>query len=266
MATSERTGSHADLIDLQTAIRACRKCLEAGYAITPPPVVHGSQTAKVMTIGQAPGPTEVIAQRPFNAGSGRRLFQWLGQAGFDETWFRSTQAMLAVTRCYPGKGKGGHGDRVPSKEEQALCRPWLDQELALIQPKLIIPIGKLALGLFFDPRLSLEELIGTRHEIDGRVFIPLPHPISLGRSSQAMPVRSTNRMPVNARRLDTGGRPLLPLGLSGGSNGSSNDHNSSGNISRATSTLQCSRNGFYRLTLLRGHISNTHLSLCQGFC
>lgn len=164
------------LADLQLAIRACRKCLEAGYAITPPPVVHGSQTAKVMTIGQAPGPTEVIAQRPFNAGSGRRLFQWLGRAGFDETWFRSTQAMVAVTRCYPGKGKGGHGDRVPSKEEQALCRPWLDQELALIEPELIIPIGKLALGLFFDPRLSLEELIGTRHEIGGRVFIPLPHP------------------------------------------------------------------------------------------
>lgn len=164
------------LAQLHLAIRACRKCLEAGYAITPPPVVHGAHTAQIMTIGQAPGPTEVIAQRPFNAGSGRRLFQWLGQAGFDEAWFRSTQAMVAVTRCYPGKGKGGHGDRVPSKEEQALCRPWLDQELALIRPQLIIPIGKLALGLFFDTRLSLEELIGTRHEIDGRVFIPLPHP------------------------------------------------------------------------------------------
>jgi uracil-DNA glycosylase len=164
------------LAQLQLAIRACRKCLEAGYAITPPPVVHGARTAQIMTIGQAPGPTEVIAQRPFNAGSGRRLFQWLGQAGFDETWFRSTQAMVAVTRCYPGKGKGGHGDRVPSKEEQALCRPWLDQELALIRPELIIPIGKLALGLFFDTRLSLEELIGTRHEVDGRVVIPLPHP------------------------------------------------------------------------------------------
>lgn len=164
------------LAQLHLAIRACRKCLEAGYAITPPPVVHGAHTAQIMTIGQAPGPTEVIAQRPFNAGSGRRLFQWLGQAGFDEAWFRSTQAMVAVTRCYPGKGKGGHGDRVPSKEEQALCRPWLDQELALIRPQLIIPIGKLALGLFFDTRLSLEELIGTRHEIEGRVFIPLPHP------------------------------------------------------------------------------------------
>ncbi len=166
----------ARLAELQSAIRACRKCLEAGHAITPPPVVHGSPGARVMTIGQAPGPTEVVAQRPFNAGSGRRLFQWLGQAGFEEGWFRATQAMVAVTRCYPGKGKGGHGDRVPGKEEQALCRPWLDRELALLAPRLIIPIGKLAIGLYFDPGLALEDVIGTRHEFDGRVVIPLPHP------------------------------------------------------------------------------------------
>ncbi|MBL8094967.1 MAG: uracil-DNA glycosylase family protein [Anaerolineales bacterium] len=164
------------LAALHSALRGCRKCLEAGHAITPPPVVHGVFGARVMTIGQAPGPTEVVAQRPFNAGSGRRLFQWLGQAGFDEANFRATQAMVAVTRCYPGKGKGGHGDRVPGKDEQALCRPWLEQELALIQPQLIIPIGKLAIGLFFDLALALEDVIGTRHEINGRVVIPLPHP------------------------------------------------------------------------------------------
>ncbi len=173
---STLNSTHENLVQLQLAIRACRKCLEAGYAITPPPVVHGAHMAQIMTIGQAPGPTEVIAQRPFNAGSGRRLFQWLGQAGFDETWFRSTQAMVAMTRCYPGKGKGGHGDRVPSPEELALCRPWLDAELALIQPSLIIPIGKLAIGMFYDTRLALEAVIGTRLERDGRVIIPLPHP------------------------------------------------------------------------------------------
>ena len=176
MAIPERITASSTLADLQHAIRACRRCLEAGHAITPPPVVHGSAGARVMTIGQAPGPTEVVEQRPFNAGSGKRLFLWLGQAGFDETWFRTTQVMVAVTRCYPGKGKGGHGDRVPSKEEQALCRPWLDRELALFQPRLIIPIGKLAIGLYFDPALALEDVIGTRHEFDGRVVIPLPHP------------------------------------------------------------------------------------------
>ncbi len=164
------------LAALHAQIFACRKCLAAGHAITPGPVVHGAYTAKVMTIGQAPGPTEVVAKRPFNAGSGKRLFQWLGEAGFDEATFRATEYMTAVTKCYPGKSNGGHGDRVPSPEEQALCRAWLDAEIALVNPSLIIPIGRLAIGLFFDTKRPLEKIIGTQIECDGRVIIPLPHP------------------------------------------------------------------------------------------
>ena len=165
-----------DLLNLHSQIRACLKCQAAGYWITPGAVVRGTHTAKVMAIGQAPGPTEAIIKRPFNAGSGKRLFEWLGEAGFEEELFRATQYMTAITKCYPGRDKSGHGDRVPSKEEQALCRPWLDQEIALVNPKVIIPIGRLAIGLFFDPSLPLEKIIGARTEREGRVIIPLPHP------------------------------------------------------------------------------------------
>lgn len=161
---------------LQARLRACRRCLEAGHWVAPGPVVHGAATAQVMTIGQAPGITEAQVKRPFNAGSGRRLFQWLGAAGFDEAEFRAGQYMVAVTRCYPGKAAGGHGDRVPTPAEQALCRPWLEAELALIDPRLIIPIGRLAIGLFYEPPWQLEDVIGTQREVDGRVIIPLPHP------------------------------------------------------------------------------------------
>jgi uracil-DNA glycosylase len=164
------------LAELHTQIRACLKCQEAGYWIAPGAVVRGAHTAKVMTIGQAPGPTEAVVKRPFNAGSGKRLFEWLGEAGFDEDTFRASQYMTSITKCYPGKSKGGHGDRVPTKEEQALCRIWLDQEIALVNPKLIIPIGRLAIGLFFDTQLPLEKIVGTQLEQDGRVIIPLPHP------------------------------------------------------------------------------------------
>jgi uracil-DNA glycosylase len=166
----------AQLEKLHTQIRACLKCQVAGYWIAPGAVVRGSHTAKVMTIGQAPGPTEAVVKRPFNAGSGKRLFQWLGEAGFDEAVFRATQYMTSVTKCYPGKGSGGHGDRVPTQDEQALCRSWLDQEIALVNPRLIIPIGKLAIGLFFESNLSLEKIIGGQIELDGRMIIPLPHP------------------------------------------------------------------------------------------
>ena len=165
-----------ELLSLLAQIRACHKCLEAGYPIAPVPIVGGNPGAKIMSIGQAPGPTEVVARRPFNAGSGTRLFQWLGEAGFDETTYRATQWMTAVTKCYPGRSEGGHGDRVPSLEEQALCRPWLERELALVRPKVIIPIGRLAIGLFFDAKLPLDGIIGTQLEQPGRIIIPLPHP------------------------------------------------------------------------------------------
>jgi uracil-DNA glycosylase family 4 len=164
------------LLALQEQIRACRKCLDQGYWIAPGPVAHGRHTSKIMTVGQAPGPTEAVVKRPFNAGSGKRLFQWLAEAGFDETKFRATQYMSAVTKCYPGPSRSGRGDRVPSKEEQALCRPWLEQEIKIVNPKLIIPIGRLAIGLFFETALPLEKVIGRKFERDGRVIIPLPHP------------------------------------------------------------------------------------------
>ncbi len=166
----------ANLSALLTRIRACRKCVKAGFPVAPVPIVGGNPGATVMTIGQAPGPTEVVARRPFNAGSGKRLFQWLGAAGFDEAEFRATQYMTAVTKCYPGRSDAGHGDRVPSPAEQTLCRPWLDRELVLAAPRLIIPIGRLAIGLFFDLKQPLDAIIGTQLVQDGRVIVPLPHP------------------------------------------------------------------------------------------
>lgn len=170
---------------LQAKMRACRACQKAGYFIEPPAVTQGRMEARIMTIGQAPGITEVEAGRPFNAGSGTRLFQWLGDAGIDETWFRKHQYMTAVTKCYPGKGKGGSGDRVPGRIEQKLCRPFLDEEIALVNPELIIPIGRLAIELFFARGKALHEIVGSEIQVDRRWIIPLPHPSGASRWHQS---------------------------------------------------------------------------------
>lgn len=114
-----------------------------------------------MLIGQAPGITEAQVKRPFNAGSGRRLFQWLGQAGWDEADFRARAYMTAITKCYPGRSSNGKGDRVATPFEQALCRPWLEQELRLINPRLLILVGGLAIKLLYPPSARLDEIIGT---------------------------------------------------------------------------------------------------------
>lgn len=171
------------LTNLHTEMRACRRCLHAGHAITPGAIFHGSLGAKVLLIGQAPGITEVTAKRPFNATSGTRLFKWLGEAGWEEDDFRQCHYMTAVTKCYPGKDKSGKGDRVPSKAEQALCRPFLEREIALINPRLMILVGGLAIKLLYPTKTKLQDVIGTA------VYFPataLTHPVNFAFSDGSL--------------------------------------------------------------------------------
>lgn len=170
---------------LHERLHRCRLCLEQGYDIYPRAIFSGSQRARIMTIGQAPGITEKEAGRPFNAGSGTRLFQWLGEAGITETWFRQTQYMTSVTKCYPGRINSGSGDRVPSRTEQQLCRPYLDEEIQLVNPEIIIPVGRLAISLFYPKSVTLNHIIGTQKQVSGSWVIPLPHPSGASRWHQS---------------------------------------------------------------------------------
>jgi uracil-DNA glycosylase len=163
------------LNELHTQMRACRLCVDNDHDVVPKAIFTGNYGARIMSIGQAPGITEIDAGRPFNAGSGVRLFQWLAGAGIEETWYRSTQYMTSVTKCYPGRSKSGSGDRVPSRVEQVLCRPFLEREIELVKPQLIIPIGKLAISLFYPKRAKLTDIVGTEKQVDGRWIVPLPH-------------------------------------------------------------------------------------------
>lgn len=192
---------HDELSRLHTEMRACRRCLEAGYAITPGAIFSGGAAAQIMLIGQAPGGTEVVAQRPFNANSGRRLFQWLGAAGWDEATFRAAHYMTAVTKCYPGKSRSGKGDRLPGKAEQTLCRPFLQREIALIQPRLLLLVGGLAIKLLYPAATRLEDIIGT-----AVYFSPasLAHPVNFN-------LAQAERHATFDPTLDPNGRWVVPL-------------------------------------------------------
>ncbi len=184
------------LDNLHQQLQACRLCLEAGYDIFPRAIFSGSLGARLMVIGQAPGITEKEAGRPFNAGSGTRLFRWLADAGIEETWFRSTQYMTSVTKCYPGRSRSGSGDRVPSPVEQRLCRRYLETEISLLDPALILPVGRLAIGLFYPAGQPLEEIIGTHKQVDGHWVVPLPHPSGASRWHQSEANRQRVRQAV----------------------------------------------------------------------
>ncbi len=145
------------------------------------PAVHGlAICSKVMLIGQAPGFKEIELLRPFAWTAGKKLFSWFAAIGLDEQQFRQRVYMSALCRCYPGKKSGrAHGDRVPEREEIQQCSLWLNNEIALLQPELIILVGKLAINQFM-PIKKLDEVIGhcyplciNDHPLD---VIPLPHP------------------------------------------------------------------------------------------
>ena len=113
----------SSLDTLQSSLSACRRCADAGYFIGSTPISTLNAGAIFMTVGQAPGRHEAeVTHLPFSGPAGKRLFRWLAQAGFDEAEFRATQAMVAITRCYPGPHPAGRGDRVPVPRRAGVLR------------------------------------------------------------------------------------------------------------------------------------------------
>src|SRR4029077_10852479 len=174
------------LRSLQRAQRACTRCADAGFIASAHPVFSGHAGQRIMLVGQAPGPVEQDQTRPFAGRAGRQLMRWLIRAGFvDEADVRDRIYMTAMTTCFPGRRPDGAGDRRPSAAEVALCAPWLDSVIAMITPRLIIPIGSLALERFL-PGRRLDEGIGAAYTSGGAVcsgpphedpvLLPLPHP------------------------------------------------------------------------------------------
>lgn len=162
----------------RAALAECRRCA----AELPPgalPVLAEARAPRAMLIGQAPGPVEATNRRPFQGRAGRTLFRWMAQAGLSEAEAREFFYIAAITRCYPGPHPGGRGDRVPTPGERARCAPWLEAELALIRPRLIVTLGRLAVDRFLAPA-PLASLVGTVREatVGGRGVrvVPLPHP------------------------------------------------------------------------------------------
>jgi uracil-DNA glycosylase len=170
----------------------CRACTTVAGI----PVTGAVRGAKIMLIGQAPGPREADEKRPFAYTAGQRLFRWFEESlGIPEEEFRKRVYIAAVIRCFPGRDPKAGGDRVPDEREIAKCGEHLDREIRILRPALLIAVGTLAskqlLGIS-----QLKDAVGRIHRAERaeRSFdvIVLPHPS--GRSTW------TNR-PENAGLL-----------------------------------------------------------------
>ena len=180
--------------------------MAAGYLERAHPVFGGHAGQRILLVGQAPGPYEVDANRPFAARAGRQLMRWMERAGFSgDDDVRERVYMTAMTTCFPGRRPGGQGDRRPSAREVALCSPWLDAVLDLLRPRLILPVGSLALERFL-PHRRLDQVVGEVYSETGEVIatepatppvlLPLPHP-----SGQSRWLNDTTRSALLARAL-----------------------------------------------------------------
>lgn len=169
------TAAQRQLDDLVTRLRGCTLCPKMHR----PAVSGGPVWSRVITVGQAPGTKEPVLGRPFAWTAGKTLFGWFERAcGITEAEFRSSIYMAAVCRCFPGKNAAG-GDRVPDSQEIATCSRWLESEIEILRPELVIPIGKLAIEQFIASD-KLTEIIGRKQRVTYRDhrfdLVPLPHP------------------------------------------------------------------------------------------
>ncbi len=201
-----RSGAELYLQQHITRLRQCRRCPR----VAPPPVSGGAIVSEVMLIGQAPGVREPVLERPFAHTAGRTLFRWFEECcGLDEAAVRSRVYFAAVIRCFPGKAPRG-GDRVPSREEIGNCTSWMETEFGILKPRLVIPVGKLAISQFIECD-KLEFVVGRKFVIHRRdhVFdlVPLPHPsgaspwhkVSPGRELLAKAMNTISRLPAMKR-------------------------------------------------------------------
>ena len=158
----------------QRQLSACSQCSE----MTQPVIIGQAVASDILLVGQAPGDKEGEFGHPFAWTAGKTLFKWFDSIGVSEQKFREQVYMSAVCRCFPGKNPKG-GDRVPSKSEIETCSQWINKEIELLQPKLIIPVGKLAISQYLEVK-KLVDVIGQqfKQRVNGCYvdIIPLPHP------------------------------------------------------------------------------------------
>ncbi len=154
---------------------ACAACHRCGLAAGRQRVVvsRGNPRARLLVIGEAPGAQEDAQGQPFVGRSGQLLDRLLAAAGIDV----ATEAYICnVVKCRPP------GNRKPTAAELAACRPWLEQQIALVDPPLVLLVGATALQGVLGIRGGITGLRGQWRPWGGRWLMPILHPSYLLRN------------------------------------------------------------------------------------
>jgi uracil-DNA glycosylase len=183
-----RPTSQITLTHVQQEIRACTRCVAAGFIPAANPIFQGHAGQRLMVVGQAPGPRASTAGEPYRGATGKALQGWLTRAGFAEGALHRDFYLTSLTKCFPGPARhGGEGDRPPSAKEIEFCREHLDREITLVRPEIVLALGRMSAERL-DPTVrgqTLADVVGTLRPAQraGHAFLllPLPHPSGVSR-------------------------------------------------------------------------------------
>ncbi len=154
----------SELIELHKEIAVCQRCeLAKGRTRTVPG--EGPENAEIMFIGEAPGFHEDRQGRPFVGAAGKFLDELLESIGLK----REEVYICNVIKCRPP------GNRDPLSDEIAACQPFLDKQIELIQPKLIVTLGRFSMARYF-PNAQITRVHGQPKRIGNRIYYPMFHP------------------------------------------------------------------------------------------
>jgi uracil-DNA glycosylase family 4 len=166
VAVAERAGRAVDLAAVADLARGCVACAELVAGRTT--VVPGDfpVAARLLLVGEAPGAQEDVAGRPFVGKAGQLLDGLLAEAGLD----RSTVAVANVLKCRPP------GNRPPTRGEATRCKGWLDRQLELVDPALVVTLGGTALAWALGTGVRLRDAREVVHDWRGRRLLVTYHP------------------------------------------------------------------------------------------
>jgi DNA polymerase len=152
------------LSELNQEIALCQKCEIAKHRNKAVPG-EGAEDAKIMFIGEAPGWHEDQLGRPFVGPAGKFLDELLASIGL-----KREQVYIAnVIKCRPT------ANRDPLPTEIQNCRPWLERQIELIHPKMIVTLGRYSMAMFF-PGKSISKIHGTAQKQGDTIYYAMYHP------------------------------------------------------------------------------------------
>src|ERR1700730_9999332 len=163
---------------IQKRVSVCAKCPHLASSRTQTVFGVGNPDADLMFVGEAPGADEDVQGEPFVGRAGQLLTRIIETMGFS----RGDVYIANVLKCRPDMPSGSPGNRAPTPTEMQTCLPYLREQIEIIQPKVLVALGAVAVEGLLGTRGVMRELRGRWHSFNGTPLMITYHPAYLLRN------------------------------------------------------------------------------------